>query len=190
MAAGTVAIHRFEPNPNHTVTCPVRLITQTLLLVVSASTSRHLDLGLSNVGNGRSLQTNEVLPVDIIPCPIFLCKSHLDLFQFRTLSHPFYFLGFTPQNNALSYLSPDFGGVLQPRRALSGGGGSRLASRQSRSENSRSGVLGPPPHPGSSFPSFPSSRHVDFLSQPRESRFLYPLGAPPFSRHHLRASSG
>ena len=115
-------------------------------------------MGSSNVGNGRSLQTNEVLPaVDIIPCPIFLCKSHLDIFQFRTLSHTFYFSGFTPQNNALSYLSPDFGGDLQPRRALSGGGGSRLASRQSRSENLRSGMLGPPPHPGSSFPSFPSS---------------------------------
>ena len=98
------------------------------------------------------------------------------------LPHPFYFEGSTSQGNVSAFLSPDFG-VPQLIRACSDGG-----HRQSRSEDLRPAMLGP--HPNSSdIPTYPPSRHVDFLAQQREGQFLHPPDAPRFARGHQRSFS-
>jgi hypothetical protein len=154
------------------------------------SSSQHLQPGSSNIGSGRTAQMNEVLhPIDIIPRPSSSASAIQTSFSSGSLPPPFPFTGSTSQGNALSYLSPDFG-VSQLKRSHSdGGGGPRFTHRQSRSEDLRPTMLGP--HPGSSIPNFPPSRHVDFLAQQRGTQYLHPPDAQPFARgHHRRASSG
>ncbi|KAF8492580.1 hypothetical protein F5888DRAFT_1806714 [Russula emetica] len=146
-----------------------------------------LELDSSNVGGSRPVQMNEVLPpVDIIQRPSSSASAIQTSFSSGSLPHPVSYAGTTSQGNVPSYLSPDF--AVSLRRARSdGGGGPRLTHRQSRSEDLR--MLGP--HPGSAIPSFPPSRHLDFLSQQRGSQYLHPPDVPPFARgHHRRASSG
>lgn len=133
---------------------------------------------------------NEILPpVDIIQRPSSSASAIQTSFSSGSLPHPVSFAGTTSQGNAPSFLSPEF--AVSLRRARSdGGGGPRLTHRQSRSEDLR--MLGP--HPTSAIPTFPPSRHVDFLAQQQQQRgsqFLHPPDIPPFVRgHHRRASSG
>jgi hypothetical protein len=152
------------------------------------TSSQHLELDSSNVGGSRPVQMNEVLPpLDIIQRPSSSASAIQTSFSSGSIPHPVPFAGTTSQGNASSFLSPDF--AVSLRRARSdGGGGPRLTHRQSRSEDLR--MLGP--HPGSAIPTFPPSRHVDFLAQQqRGSQFLHPPDIPPFVRgHHRRASSG
>ena len=149
------------------------------------TSSQHIDLDPSNVGGSRM---NEVLPpVDIIQRPSSSASAIQTSYSSGSLPHPVAFTHTTSQGNPSSFLSPDF--AVSLRRARSDGGGApRLTHRQSRSEDL--GMLGP--HPGSAIPTFPPSRHVDFLAQQqRGSQFLHPPDIPPFSRgHHRRASSG
>jgi hypothetical protein len=152
------------------------------------NSSHHLELDSSNVGGSRPVQMNEVLPpLDIIQRPSSSASAIQTSFSSGSIPHPVPFAHTTSQGNPSSFLSPDF--AVSLRRARSdGGGGPRLTHRQSRSEDLR--MLSP--HPGSSIPTFPPSRHVDFLAQQqRGSQFLHPPDIPPFVRgHHRRASSG
>ena len=155
------------------------------------TSNQHLDLdsSSSNVGGSRM---NEVLPpVDIIQRPSSSASAIQTSFSSGPVPHPGPFTHTTSQGNPSSFLSPDF--AVSLRRARSdGGGGPRLTHRQSRSEDLR--MLGP--HPTSAIPTFPPSRHVDFLAQQqqRASQFLHPPDIPPFAPsvrgHHRRASSG
>ena len=145
------------------------------------SSIQHLESGSSNVGSGRPLQMNDVLPpVDIIPRPSSSASAIQTSFSSGPLPRPFYFEGSTSQGNVPAFLSPDFG-VSQLRRARSDGG-----HRQSRSEDLRPAMLGP--H-SSDIPTYPPSRHVDFLAQQRGSQFLHPPDAPRFARGHQRSVS-
>ncbi len=153
------------------------------------SSTQHLEHSSSNVGSSRPVQMNEVLPpVDIIQRPSSSASAIQTSFSSGSLPLPFPFAGNTLQGSAPSFLSPDY--AVSLRRARSdGGGGPRLTHRQSRSEDLRPTMLGP--HPGSAIPSFPPSRHVDFLAQQRGGQYLHPPDIPPFVRgHHRRASSG
>ena len=149
------------------------------------TSSQHLELDSSNVGGSRM---NEVLPpVDIIQRPSSSASAIQTSFSSGSLPHPVPFTQTTSQGNPSLFLSADF--PVSLRRARSdGGGGPRLTHRQSRSEDLR--MLGP--HPSSAIPTFPPSRHVDFLAQQQQgSQFLHPPDIPPFVRgHHRRASSG
>jgi hypothetical protein len=147
------------------------------------SSSHHLvDLDSSNVGGSRM---NEVLPpVDIIQRPSSSASAIQTSFSSGSLPNPF--AGTASQGNTSSYLSPE-SAVLLRRARSDGGGGPRLTHRHSRSEDLQ--MLGP--HPSSAIPSFPPSRHLDFLAQQRGTQFLQPPDIPPFVRgHHRRASSG
>jgi hypothetical protein len=152
------------------------------------TSSQHLDLDSSNVGSSRPVQMNEVLPpLDIIQRPSSSASAIQTSYSSGSIPPPVPFTGTSSQGNASSFLSPDF--AVSLRRARSdGGGGPRLTHRQSRSEDLR--MLGP--HANSAIPTFPPSRHVDFLAQQqRGSQFLHPPDIPPFVRgHHRRASSG
>jgi hypothetical protein len=85
---------------------------------------------------------NEVLPpLDIIPRPSSSASAIQTSYSSGPLPRPFYFEGSTSQGNNLPFLTPDFGsGASQLRRARSDGG-----HRQSRSEDLRPAMLGPPP---------------------------------------------
>ncbi|KAI9464305.1 hypothetical protein F5148DRAFT_185001 [Russula earlei] len=151
--------------------------------------SQLLELGSSNsnLASDRTVHMNEVLPpIDLIPRPSSSASAIQSSFSSGSLPHPFPLQNPTSQSNISSFLSPDF--AVSLRRARSdGGSGPRLTHRQSRSEDLRPTMLGP--HPGAAIPSFPPSRHVDFLSQ--QTQFLHPTDAQPFARgHHRRASSG
>jgi hypothetical protein len=151
------------------------------------NSSQHLELDSSNVGGSRPVQMNEVLPpVDIIQRPSSSASAIQTSFSSGSVPHPAPFIGNTSQGNASSFLSPDFAVSLR-RTHSDGGRGPRLTHRQSRSEDLR--MLGP--HAGSAIPSFPPSRHLDFLAQQGGSQFLHPPDVQPFTRgHHRRASSG
>lgn len=150
--------------------------------------STHLDPGSSNFAGGRTVHMNDVLPpVDLIPRPSSSASAIQASFSSGSLPHPFSFQNSSSQG-APSFLSPD-SAVLLRRARSDGSGGPRPAHRQSRSEDLRPTMLGP--HPGNSIPSFPPSRHVDFLAQQREAQFLHPTDVQPFAGgHHRRASSG
>jgi hypothetical protein len=151
--------------------------------------AQHLEPGSSNYVSGRTVHMNDVLPpVDIIPRPSSSASAIQTSFSSGSLPPPYSFQNSSSQGTS-SFLSPDFA-VSQLRRARSdGGGGPRLAHRQSRSEDLRPTMLGP--HPSNPIPSFPPSRHVDFLAQQRGAQFLHPPDTQPFLRgHHRRQSSG
>jgi len=153
------------------------------------SSTQHFEQGSSIFGSRRPLMNEVLPPVDLIPRPSSSASALQTSFSSGPLPQPFSFQDSSSQGNSSSFLSPDFA-VSQLRRARSdGGGGPRLTHRQSRSEDLRPTMLGPPP--GNAIPNYPPSRHVDFLAQQRGTQFLHPTDAQPFSRgHHRRTSSG